>query len=130
MDEQIKELMDKQVKTEIMNLSNLKPGSEEKSRAIDAISKLYRLNIEGIRVELESDDRREAQACEEQSKREQIRQQIKERYVRIGIAAAELVLPLIFYGFWMKKGFKFEQDGTYTSTTFRGLFSKFKPTKK
>lgn len=28
------------------------------------------------------------------------------------------------------KGFKFEETGTYTSTTFRGLFNRFRPTKK
>ena len=38
-------------------------------------------------------------------------------------------LPLVFYGIWMKRGFKFEENGVYTSTTFRGLFNRFKPTK-
>lgn len=51
-------------------------------------------------------------------------------YFRFGMAAAELVLPLMFYGVWMRRGFKFEQDGTFTSQTFRGLFSRFRPTKK
>ena len=36
----------------------------------------------------------------------------------------------MFYAAWMKRGFKFEENGTYTSTTFRGLFNRFKPTKK
>lgn len=40
-----------------------------------------------------------------------------------------ICLPLIFYGVWMKQGFKFEETGAYTSTTFRGLFNRFKPTK-
>ena len=55
---------------------------------------------------------------------------VKDRYFRLGMAAAELVLPLMFYGVWMRRGFKFEQDGTFTSQTFRGLFSRFRPTKK
>lgn len=42
----------------------------------------------------------------------------------------KLMIPLMFYGIWMKKGFKFEETGTYTSTTFRGLFNRFRPTKK
>lgn len=130
MDEQIKEMMEEEIKAEIEHLSELEPGSEEKSKAIDVMSKLCRLNVEVAKVDTEADEKREAQECEEQFRREQIRQQVRERYVRIGIATAEIVLPLIFYGIWMRKGFKFEQDGTYTSTTFRGLFSKFKPTKK
>jgi len=55
---------------------------------------------------------------------------VKDRYFKLGIAAAELLIPLMFYGIWMRKGFKFEETGTYTSTTFRGLFNRFRPTKK
>ena len=60
----------------------------------------------------------------------QLEESIKDRYFRLGIAAAELILPLMFYGIWMKRGFAFEKDGTFTSQTFRGLFSRFRPTKK
>ena len=60
----------------------------------------------------------------------QMSEQVKDRYFRLGIAAAEIILPLVFYAAWMKRGFKFEEKGTYTSTTFRGLFNRFKPTKK
>jgi len=41
-----------------------------------------------------------------------------------------LILPMTFYAVWMKRGFDFERTGTYTSTTFRGLFNNFKPVKK
>lgn len=59
----------------------------------------------------------------------QHRNEVVDRYVRIGIAAAELTLPLVFYGIWMKRGFKFEESGVYSSTTFKNLFNRFKPTK-
>lgn len=155
MNEEIKEMMVEEVKTEIKHLSELAPGSEEKSKAIDVMSKLCRLNHEIVKTDLEFQEKREQREMEqslrqddqtikenqasaendirerEQAlKEEQLKDQIKDRYVRIGIAAAELVIPLVFYGIWMRKGFKFEQTGTYTSSTFRGLFSKFKPTKK
>lgn len=60
----------------------------------------------------------------------QLEESIKDRYFRVGMAAAELLLPLMFYAVWMRRGFRFEENGTYTSQTFRGLFSRFKPTKK
>ena len=72
----------------------------------------------------------EAGTRDEEMKRNQLSEQIKDRYFRLGIAAAELMIPLMFYGIWMKRGFKFEETGTYTSTTFRGLFNRFRPTKK
>ena len=67
---------------------------------------------------------------EEQFKKEQLAEQVKDRYFRLGMSAAELILPLMFYAVWMRRGFKFEENGTYTSTTFRGLFNRFRPTKK
>ena len=45
------------------------------------------------------------------------------------IRVSGIILPLMFYGIWMKRGFKFEEEGTYTSQTFRGLFTRFRPTK-
>ena len=72
----------------------------------------------------------EAGLRDEDIKRTQISEQIKDRYFKVGIAAAELMIPLVFYGIWMNKGFKFEETGAYTSTTFKGLFNRFRPTKK
>ena len=54
---------------------------------------------------------------------------VKDRYFKAGIAAAEIIIPIVFYSVWLKKGFKFEEKGIFTSTTFRSLWSKFKPRK-
>ena len=70
------------------------------------------------------------QESEDQFKKDQLAEQAKDRYIRLGLEAAGIILPLAFYAVWMKKGFKFEETGIYTSTTFRGLFNRFKPTKK
>ncbi len=56
--------------------------------------------------------------------------ELKDRIFKWGIGIAELILPMTFYAVWMKRGFDFERTGTYTSTTFRGLFNNFKPVKK
>ena len=63
-------------------------------------------------------------------KRHQLEVDEKDRYFRLGIEVAGIILPLIFYAAWMKRGFRFEENGTFTSTTFRGLFNRFKPTRK
>lgn len=54
----------------------------------------------------------------------------KDRIFKWSMGIAELILPMMFYAVWMKRGFDFERTGTYTSTTFRGLFNNFKPVKK
>lgn len=153
--EQLKDLLSEEIKTQIHDLSELDPGSKEKSKAVNDLATLYKLKIDETKMELDFDEKqarrkmdkenrlkddalKEQQLKDENSvherdeliRKEQLAEQVKDRYIRLGIAAAEIILPLIFYSKWMKKGFKFEETGTFTSTTFRGLFNRFKPTKK
>ena len=137
MEDNIRDLLSGEISREIQALSNLNQGSKEKSTAIDDLAKLYKLRIEESKNDWEYDEKynrrvmeEEAGTRDEEMKRTQLSEQIKDRYFRLGIAAAELMIPLMFYGIWMKKGFKFEETGTYTSTTFRGLFNRFRPTRK
>ena len=130
MDEEIRDLLGEVIKTEIRNLSTLDAGSKEKSTAIEDLAKLYRLRIEETRNEWDFNEKYESRDSDMQFKKNQLEEQVKDRYFRLGVEAAGIILPLIFYGIWMRKGFKFEETGTFTSTTFRGLFNRFRPTKK
>lgn len=133
----IEELLNEEIAAEIQALSGLNSGSKEKSTAIDDLTKLYKLRIEENKSIWDADEKYnrrvmedEANTRDDEVKRTQIAEQVKDRYFRVGIAAAELMIPLMFYGIWMKKGFKFEETGTITSSTFKGLISRFRPTKK
>lgn len=137
MSENINELLDEEIAAEIQSISEMKNGSPEKSKAINDLSTLYKLRIEENKNLWEADEKYDRRKMEEDAglrdediKRTQISEQIKDRYFKVGIAAAELMIPLVFYGIWMNKGFKFEETGAYTSTTFKGLFNRFRPTKK
>ena len=66
---------------------------------------------------------------EEIANQQQIQENRIDRFIKAGTAAAELVLPLVCYGIWMRKGFKFEETGSFTSTTFKNLLNRFRPTK-
>lgn len=119
MNDHINELLQEEIKAQIANLRSLDDGSEEKSSATDDITKLCRIIIDEEKIQQgnkESNDK--------------LKEQIMDRKWRLGIAMAETILPLMFYARWMKRGFEFEKDGAYTSTTFRTLFNRFKPTKK
>lgn len=133
----IEELLSEEIAAEIQALSGLDSGSKEKSTAIEDLTKLYKLRIEENKSIWDADEKYnrrvmedEANTRDDEVKRTQIAEQVKDRYFRVGIAAAELMIPLMFYGIWMKKGFKFEETGTITSSTFKGLISRFRPTKK
>lgn len=150
-----KKLLREEIVNEISNLQSLTPGSEEHATAVESLAKLYKLNIEEIKCEQEHMEKIETRNFEiEQAKldrslkerqidaeienrdredvfkRFQFDKQSIDQYIKYGLEAAGIVIPLMFYASWMKKGFKFEETGTFTSTTFRGLFQKFKPTKK
>jgi hypothetical protein len=130
MNEEIKDLLGEEIKSMIQNLSSLPSGSEEKSSAIEDLVKLYKLRIEETKNEWDFNEKYDAHESDKQFKKAQLEEQVKDRYFRLGVEAAGIILPLIFYGIWMRKGFKFEETGTFTSTTFRGLFNRFRPTKK
>ena len=72
---------------------------------------------------------RDTKEKEVESTEKELKERKIDRYVKMGLAIAELILPLTFYAYWMKRGLKFEETGTFTSTTFRGLFGHFRPTK-
>lgn len=130
MEKNIKEMLEDRIKSELEGLEYLETGSQEKSIAIENIARLYKLKIEESKNELEIKERLENNKYNELLENRKLKEQVKDRYFRLGIAAAEIILPLGFYAIWMNRGFKFEETGTYTSTTFRGLFNHFRPTKK
>ena len=124
MEDEIRELLGEEIVNQIKNLPTL--SGEEQRMAVDNVAVLYRLRIE----ELRNDTEKSKIKNEMESTKNQIEDTTKDRYFKLGIEIAGLVLPLMFYGTWMRRGFAFEETGTYTSTTFRGLFSRFRPTKK
>ena len=105
-DETIDDLLDE--------LSTTDPSTDEYKKVAEQLTVLCKVQNEKQRLQLELDE---------------TKQKVLMNKVRLGIDAAGLVLPLIFYGLWMKRGFEFEKEGTFTSTTFRGLFNRFRPTK-
>ena len=125
--------LDERIEEALDAMKSLTPGSKEYESAANHLATLYRLAMEETEKErtfVRNCDRDVLETRELELKIAQLEDQKKDRWWRLGLEAAGLVLPLAFYAVWMRRGFKFEETGTFTSTTFRGLFSKFRPTKK
>lgn len=122
---EIQNLLDEEIVRRLQGLNDLESGSKEIGDAIEDVEHLFKMRVEERKLsnELESNAREERDKLVENAAR------AKDRYIRLGLDVAGLILPLAFYGIWMAKGFKFEESGTFTSTTFRNLFNRFKPTK-
>ena len=77
---------------------------------------------------------RKSQAADEAAARErdlklkesQLEDQKVDRLMRAGVAMVEIGLPLVCYGHWFRKGLKFEETGSITSSMMRNLINKFK----
>lgn len=130
MTNEIRNLLEDEIKREIVGLSDLPLGSKEKSAAVDDVVKLYRTTIEEDKNKTDSNERRCERENEERIKWSQFSEEAKSRRFRLCFDAASLIAPLIFYAHWMRKGFEFEKNGAFTSTTFRSLFNRFRPTGK
>lgn len=112
------ELLNEAIGKQIENLNNIEPGSEDHDRATESLVKLYKLKMEEEFKNVDSD-----------IKKTQLMKENFNSYMKLGVEVAGIVLPLVFYASWMKKGLKFEETGTFTSTTFKSLFQKFKTTR-
>lgn len=122
---EIQNLLDKEIVRRLKELDGMASGSKEIGVAIEDIEHLCKMRVEEKKLNSEL----ESNAQEERDKLVENAARAKDRYIRLGLDVAGLILPLAFYGIWMYKGFKFEESGTFTSTTFRTLFNRFKPTK-
>lgn len=152
--EEINKLMDKEIVSQIKALGSLQSGSQEQTAAVKNLTALYEARINEEKVQLDAEDKREkremdreqhradealkkSQAADEaaarqrdlQLKEAQMEDQKVDRLMRAGIAMVEIGLPLVCYGHWFRKGLKFEETGSITSSMMRNLINKFK-TKK
>lgn len=133
-----------EVMNEVDGLSKLKPGSEDHSRATSDAVKLHNQLLDEWKFA--ADAEKESKALEQAQARidldrEKLEFEKKQfensKKWRVGefilkgvMDGAAIILPACIYNTWMKRGFDFEKTGTYTSTTFRNLFGKFKPTRR
>lgn len=139
----IVELLENEIETEINGLCMLEDGSEEKLRAISGIAQLQKLvmesekteaEVESIRINSENEaikvwteiDKTKAETESIRSGNSSTVERNIDKAARYAIDAAGIVVPVVFYNTWMKRGFKFEETGTFTSTTFRNMINKFR----
>lgn len=136
MNSQIDEKMLKGLESRFDLISKYEVGTKEREKAIDEFETLYRMQLDRDRLEADIVDENRRRIMEQNkqdddnfNRANQLKESKKDRIVRICLEGASIVLPLIGYGVWMYKGFKFETEGTFTSKTFANLQKFFKPKK-
>ena len=121
--DQIKRQLDEEIEREIQDLSDLDAGSEEKSKAIDGVTKLYKLKLDEIEAETKRQESENQKELEEAKRKDANKGQWISIAVQVGLAVAGWVC----YDIWHRRGLKFEETGTVTSPWTRNLMSNMKP---
>lgn len=114
----VNDLIERTLVEKIEELDKLEFGSEEHSKAVDDICKLYR-----VRIDKEKNDKESVKF------REQMDEQRKDRYFRLAGIVIPIGLSLSGYALLMRQGLKFEETGTISSSWVRNLIHSFKPVK-
>ena len=118
-------------------MDTLNPNSEEYKECANNAVKLYNSWIDGAKAGMEYADREAQRKHEIEMKKieerineikakQQQRQHTTEVAISAGVGLLGTVITLIAYGSMFNRGLKFEETGTFTSTTFRNLLGKFK----
>lgn len=130
MENEIRKQLVDEISHEFEKISKLDLGSESHTKAVESVVKLYKTYTDEVEKERNFSnacDQADTQEREYRLKVEQMEEDRKNRKYRLILDGASIGVPLVFYGLWMAMGFKFERDGTFTSTTFRNFFSKLRP---
>ena len=134
MDEEIKETLDGKIQSELENLPLL--DEEGAGKVVNNLETLYKLRLEEKKLELEENDRYSRRVLEEEKndrelkiKEEQLAVDKRNSWIKLGLGIFEVGVPLTVYAHFVKRGFKFEETGTFCSKTFMDLFKKISPKK-
>ena len=158
MTEENETLLNGAIKDQIELLNGLDPEDESFTKVADTIVKLQKLDNEKEKSRLDYDkhyydnelnkqkldvekelkkkenelkaSELEIKKLECDIKREQIEHDKKSGYIRTGVEIFGIVLPAVLYTRLFREGLRFEQSGTVTSSMFRNLIGKLKPTKR
>lgn len=121
-----KEMLSDAIVESINNLRSLEVGSQGRETEVENVQKLYKLMIEEAKLE-QSVHELEFKADIEDAKfkleREKLEEEKKTSKIDKGLRYGFEALNLAFLARWLRKGFKFEETGTFTSSMMRQLVS-------
>lgn len=111
--DEIKGLLDEEIKERITTVSELPQGSQESKNAVEELETLHKLRMEEMRVEAEC----KAKEDDLTLKKKQHKTQIWTTVATVAVGVATTVAYIIADNVWFNRGLKFEETGTFCSQT-------------
>lgn len=131
MDEEMRDQLNELIQKELVKMDGMSIGTDEYETASQSLERLYKLALQDARQQAEyvdqmnkDDIERKRFELDKSHKAAELREQRKNNYMQLGLSAATALATMWFYNVWMKKGFQFEETGTFTSTTLREIRNK------
>ena len=124
--DKIVEMLDREYESNLQAVSQATTGSEEAKWQLQKLSELYKQRLGAEQAGSELDLRTQ----ELELKRTQVEEGKKDRIVKIVLEGIAVLIPASVSCFWMAKGLKFEETGTFTSRTGQWLGNHLRLFKK
>ena len=125
----VKTLLEEEIQGEFEGLNELEVGSKEYQTTVDGLTKLIDRAIEIEKMESESDEKVENRVFDNDLKLKQLDEEKKDRLIKNCISVAGIVIPSVITIWGTFKTFKFEEEGTITTTMGRGFINRLFPKK-
>lgn len=126
---EIETLLHKEIIHELEELRGMDVGSDAYRTTVDGVTKLTDRAIELEKISIESQEKAENRETENELKLKQMKEDRIDRWVKNGLSAAGIVLPIMLTVWGTKKSFEFEKEGTITTIMGRGFIQKLLPKK-
>ena len=111
MNEEIMKMLDEEYKRALLEVNQAPAGSEEAQWQLKKLAELHRQRMDERKAHADA----RLQAEELTLQKEQAEEGKTDRTTRVILDGAALLIPVVASSFWMAKGLKFEQTGTFTS---------------
>ena len=124
----VKDMACDEIKTDFENLKEVELGSEQFKISVEGMTKLMEKIIEIEKIEYEEKERFEDKVFDRQLKIAQAREERIDRWIKNALTLIGILVPAGITLWGARKSWKFEENGTITSTGGRKfmdrLFSK------
>lgn len=122
MGEEIASMLDEEYKRTLEDLAYVESGSAEAKWELEKLCELHKQRMNEAKLNSENLESSE----EVELKKIQIKEGKKDRIVKIVLEGVAIIVPIAASSYWMAKGLKFEESGTYCSRTGQWLSNHFK----
>lgn len=111
LNENISAMLDKEYMTTLQEIAQARTGSEEAKWQLQKLAELHKQRMNENQEH--RDDHTKFEELE--LKRAQIREGKFDRFTKIGLEVGAILTSCVVSSYWMGKGLKFEETGSFTS---------------